>query len=134
MKAIITVFAATIFYVGTTSFTPAGTCKLNVQFSFKGIVEGYDHNSKTSLFVDGEQVAESSVKKESEHNSFTAKVPRGNHHVKIVNYAYYDNEWEEHTVDNEFSIDCKYEADMKLKRKKNITLLFDLDNGTQVVK
>jgi hypothetical protein len=119
-----------LFLFPLLSFSPPKSCTLTVSYKFENVVEGFDHECKTIVFVDGDQVAESSVKLESEPNSVTAVVPCGRHTVKIMNYALYEGEWEEHTIANEYSIDCSYETVMTLKKKTKIALVFDIDSGT----
>lgn len=110
-----------------------GNVTITVKWSFKNIVEGYDHDTKTELYVDGKLMATSTVTKESQPNSVSAVVPKGQHKIKVVNYAYYDGVWEEHTIENTYSIDCLYEADINCRKKNNkVTLVFDIDAGTSV--
>ncbi len=105
-----------------------------VNYSFKGIVEGYDHDNKTELYVDGNLVATSTIAKESQPNFVTAKVKKGKHSIQVINYAMYEGTWEKHTIENNYSIDCTYEATLDINKKaKTLTLLFDIDDKTQVV-
>jgi hypothetical protein len=107
--------------------------KFTVNYTFTGIEEGYDHDSKTELYINDKLVATSSVKKESEKNSVSTVLPKGTYKVRVVNYAYYEGTWEEHTIANNYSIDCLYESTIDMKKKKNtLNLLFDINSGTQV--
>lgn len=109
--------------------------KFTVSYSFKGIVDGYDHICKTEVYIDGTLVGTTSEKKESEGNSLTVTTSKGKHTVKVINYAYYEGVWEAHTIENNYSQDCRYEDEMNLTKKKNkLVLLFDIDNGTKRVK
>lgn len=121
----ISIFTTTILFAA-----PPKNGKVTVKWSFKGIVEGYDHQNKIAVFVDGEKVGESSQQLESKPNSYSVSVPVGKHSIKIMDYAYYEGKWEEHTIENTYSIDCSYESDIKVKKKTSITLLFDIDSGT----
>lgn len=108
---------------------------LTVGYTFSGIVDGYDHMNKSELYVDGKLVATSSVKEESKPNSVSATVTKGSHNIKVLNYAMYEGEWEVHSIANNYSQDCMYEANVNCKKKNTkIKLLFDLDNGTKLVK
>lgn len=108
-----------------------GDVKITVKWTFENIVEGYDHDTKTELYVDGKLVATSTVTKESKSNSVSAIVSKGRHTIKVVNYAYYDGQWEEHTIANTYSIDCLYESEINCKKKNNkINLVFDINSGT----
>jgi hypothetical protein len=104
------------------------TCKLTVNWKFEGVIDGYDHDNKMVLYVDGEEVGESTVKKETEPNSHVFLVPKGQHDIKIVNYAMYEGEWEEHSVENKYSLDCMFEENLTLKKKCTIDLEFDITN------
>lgn len=110
--------------------TPPKEGKLTVSWVFCNIVEGYDHDTKCEIYIDGNLVGTSSVSKESQKNSITVSASAGSHNVKVVNYALYEGQWEEHTVANEYSIDCLYDNSMNIKPKSMLSLLFDIDSGT----
>lgn len=138
MKTVLAFALSALALTSLTSFAPTSTCTLTVSHKFVNVVAGYDHQTKTIVYVDGNQVAETSVKLETQQNSVSAVVPCGKHHVRIVNYAYYELEgdpiWEEHTTANDYSIDCLWEGEVTIKKKTKINLLFDIDCGTKVVK
>jgi len=119
-----------VLTVTTLFATPPKDGKLTVSWIFCNIVEGYDHDSKCEVFIDGKSVAVSSVKKESQMNSISVTVLPGKHNVKVMNYALYEGEWEEHTIANEYSIDCSYDGNLNIKSKTQLSLLFDIDSGT----
>ncbi len=105
--------------------------KLTVKFSFENIEEGYDHLTKTEVYIDGNLAGTSTTRNQSKDNMVVCSTTKGNHAVRIINYAYYENQWEAHTIANNYSIDCLYEGDVNLKKKNNkIELVFDLDSGT----
>lgn len=107
--------------------------KLLVNATFTGIEEGYDHDCKTQVYINGKMVGESAVAKQSKGATFNVDVPVGKQELRIVNLALYEGNWEEHTVDNNYSIDCTYENTITFNSKPaKLYLLFDLDNGTQV--
>lgn len=114
----------------------AQNAKLTVKYSFTGIVDGYDHNTRTTIFLNDEELCTSKEHKESKDMIFSCDVPPGSYTVRVVNYAQYEGVWEEHTVENNYSIDAVFEKEMTFKKKKKYTigLLFDLDNGTSVKK
>ncbi len=128
MKKLLVILA--VLTANTLFATPPKEGKLTVSWVFCNIVEGYDHDSKCIIFIDGEQVGESSVAKESQKNSITITTTPGSHNVKVMNYALYEGEWEEHTVANEYSIDASYDNSMTIKPKSMLSLLFDIDSGT----
>lgn len=109
-----------------------GTIVVNA--SYKGIVDGYDHINKTMVYVDGELAGETSELVQSKPNSCSVSVPRGNHSIRVVNMAYYEGNWEEHTIANEYSLDALYEGSIELKKKLTIDLVFDIDKETTIAK
>lgn len=129
MKKIL--LAAAVMMVGAVAF--AQTVPLKVTFKFVNIVEGYDHICKTEVFIDGNSVGESAEVKESVGTSFTVQVPTGTHDIRIMNYALYEGQWEEHTVENEYSIDCFYnESGHNFKKASKLFLIFDIDDKALV--
>lgn len=107
--------------------------KLTVNLSFENIVEGYDHLTKTEVYIDGTLCGTSTLRNESIPNTVICTTSKGTHAVKVINYAYVDDIWEEHTIENSYSIDCKYEASMNLKKKNNkLNIIFDIDKGTRL--
>lgn len=107
---------------------------ITVKTSYVGIVEGYDHINKTQLFVDGILVGESDEQLESKPINFSVKVPRGTHEIKVLNLAKYEGQWEEHTIENNYSIDSMYSEKMTIKKKKTISLVFDIDKASVIAK
>jgi hypothetical protein len=112
-------------------FSYSQSTKLTVNIKFVGIEEGYDHETKTVVLIDGEEVAFSPTTLQSKTGAFTVDVPQGSHQLKIVNYALYEGDWEEHTITNDYSIDCVYEEDHTFKKPEKLYLLFDIDEGTK---
>ncbi|MCG3166798.1 MAG: hypothetical protein POELPBGB_02580 [Bacteroidia bacterium] len=104
--------------------------KLTVSWLFCNIVEGYDHDTKCEIYIDGNLVTTSTVTKESQKNSVTVTTTPGKHNVKVVNLALYEGNWEEHTIANTYSIDCLYEGSMNIGKKSLLSLIFDIDSGT----
>jgi hypothetical protein len=118
-----------------TSFAPKPKdASLTFKYSFKGIVEGYDHDTKMVVWEDGKIIGESTVQKQSKPNSITLKLKPGNHSLKAVMNASYEGEWEEHLKANDYSIDCLFEQTLNVKGKKVITLVFDIDEEKTIIK
>jgi hypothetical protein len=113
-------------FFGVSSFAQ-GNSKLSIDWKFTGINEGYDHDNKVEVYLDGVLVKTSTVSKQSQKNSVTIETTKGKHNIRIVNFALYENKWEEHTIVNNYSLDAKYETDLKLKKKNKISLIFDID-------
>jgi len=127
--------AVAMLFVFSAQFSSYGQKKqgvIKINYSFKNIVEGYDHLTKTLVYLDGIQVAESKPHKESVPATIEVPYNSGNYKIEIVNYAFYEDNWEIHSTENNYSIDCIYSNDIKLKKKLNITIVFDIDNGTTV--
>ena len=109
------------------------TTTLTTTFKFANIEDGYDHMCKTQVWINGELAGESKEVKESAGGSFTVNVPYGEHRVRIVNLAEYEGTWEEHSIANEYSLDCLWEGVHKFDKKgAKVFLLFDLDARTAV--
>jgi hypothetical protein len=104
--------------------------KLTVYYQFQNIEDGYDHNCKNQIFIDGKMVGESAEAPQSKSGSITVSVPKGMRDVRVVNLAYYEGQWEEHTIENNYSIDCLYEMTRSFNKPEKLYLVFDLDEGT----
>ncbi len=108
----------------------AQNSSLAVYFKFVNVVEGYDHDCKTQVFIDGELVGTSGVVRETQGESVVVPVSKGRHEIRIVNWALYEGTWEEHTVANNYSFDAIYEGQRTIaKKKEKLYLVFDVDNG-----
>lgn len=135
MKSVLVV--ACLFFAAAinSSFTnPDKSVKVTIKYAFKGIEEGYDHNTRTRLYIDDQLVATSTEKKESQANTVSATTTKGKHKIRVVNQAEYEGTWEDHTIENDYSIDCTYDAEVNLKKPLTIQLVFNLDSGTERVK
>ncbi len=107
------------------------TSSLTVTFKFSGITEGYDHICKTQVWMDENLLGESGEVKESAGGSLSVRVPYGDQTLHIINLAQYEGEWEDHTIENNYSIDCAWDGNHTFGKKANkLFLLFDLDAGT----
>jgi hypothetical protein len=120
------VFMLIFLLISTTTFGQ-GKSKLTIDWQFTGIIEGYDHDSKVEVFIDDVLAATSTVSKQSKKNSVTVIATRGTHKVRIVNFALYENQWEEHSHANDYSLDAVYDSNLMLKKKNKISLIFDID-------
>ena len=128
------IFRATVCCLLLIASADAFAQKINVSFKFKGIEAGYDHQTRCVLFVDEVETATSEAKLQSKGGKFSAKITPGVHKIRIVNYAQFEGTWEAHTIENDYSQDCTYEAEIDFGNKKSkleISLIFDLDKGTE---
>jgi hypothetical protein len=125
-------FFATLTLLLIASFGFSQTTKLTVSFKFLHIVEGYDHQCKSVVYIDGKEVGESSETAESAGTTFTVDVPNGSHDVKVMNFALYEGNWEEHTIENDYSIDCVFEESghQFTGKAQKLFLMHDIDAKT----
>lgn len=99
-----------------------------VDWAYRGIEEGYDHPTRIEVYVDGAKAAESEPQPQSKPGSLSVELTPGAHDVRIVAFAEYNGTWEEHTISNDYSIDCTWQGTVKPGQKTELT--FDLDAGT----
>ena len=128
MKTIASIIIALVLTTGFATAQKVGT--LTFKYSVINIVKGYDHNSKLVIYEDGKMIGESTEHLESKPNSISVKLSQGKHQIKAVLTSLYEGKWEEHTIANTYSIDCLFEDEVNIKKKKTITLVFDIDKGT----
>ncbi|MFZ5554187.1 MAG: hypothetical protein ACOZCO_13805 [Bacteroidota bacterium] len=100
--------------------------KITFDYVTVNIIEGYDHDARLVVYVDGKKIATSGVHKESERKQFTVKVKRGNHKIRAVVETFYEGEWQEHIFDNEYSTDSVYEGELNVKKKQTVTMKMDI--------
>ncbi|MEZ4829021.1 MAG: hypothetical protein R3C61_22450 [Bacteroidia bacterium] len=110
------------------SLSFAQNVTLSVNFKFMNVEPGYDHNTKCIVFVDGEELGASSEALQTKGNSFSVSVPKGTHELRVVNMAEYQGTWEEHTIDNNYSVDCVFTETHTFKKNEKLFLVFDLDS------
>ncbi|HNY55669.1 MAG TPA: hypothetical protein PKI86_08585, partial [Chitinophagales bacterium] len=85
------------------------------------------------MYCDGNQIGESSAKKQSISNSVTVKVPTGNHNVKAILNKYTDGVLEERTIANNYSLDFIYDKYENWQTNKNISLTFDIKTTKVII-
>lgn len=117
------------FLLAIAIFCASCAPNLRVNWEFRNIVETYDHHNKCKIWIDGQEVGESKVSKQTEPNEMKIKVQKGVHDLKILNYALYEGKWEAHVIENDYSIDCIFAEEVEFKKKNKISLIFDLDEG-----
>lgn len=115
-----------ITVVGSKEIKPKAV-PLTVTWIYKNVEEGYDHDNRTVVFVDGKKVGTSDIYKESKKGTMTVMVPAGNHEITIENYAYYEGNWELHSIENNYSVDAFYSTNLNFKKKRYINLVFDIE-------
>ena len=102
-----------------------------LEWKFKGIEDGYDHLNRSKITVDGTALPVSGSCRQSEWGSYTLTLSKTNHRIQVVNEAYYEGEWMEHTFENEFSINAICEFDVNPKEVSKVRIEFDL-NGSEI--
>jgi len=133
MKKTILLLSLIISMISITAYAQK-TGTITVKTSYTGILEGYDHINKTMVYVDGNLVGETPELVQSKPNSVAVTVSRGKHDIRVINMAYYEGTWEEHTIANEYSLDALYEGAINLKKKLTISLVFDIDKEVTLAK
>jgi hypothetical protein len=106
---------------------------LTVKWHFSNVIEGYDHDNKMLVYIDGKLVGESKVFKETAHASFDVEVPKGKHEVKVENYAFYEGKWDVHTKANRYSVDAFYNGSITFSKNTTIDMTFDVDKETSEI-
>jgi hypothetical protein len=105
---------------------------LFVKWKFTNIEDGYDHDNRMVVYVDGQSAGMSAVSKESKPGKMKVSIPAGSHEVRVIAEALYEGNWEEHTVANDYSVDCEWTGTVSGGRKTKLSLLFDIGAGTTV--
>ena len=106
-----------------------GSKPTKLSWRFENVVEGFDHNHQMVVTVDGDQVASSDEGPETVPGTMTVQLPTGAESLRIVSMAQYEGEWEEHTIDNDYSVDCVWELELKNRPPKKIDMVCDIDEG-----
>lgn len=124
MKTLLLLFLT----LGMGFFTQAKNGKLTVDWKFSNVVEGYNHQNKITIFSDGKKIGESEAFLQDSWGTYTVSVPTGKHQLRIVSSAFYEGQWEEHTVANNYSIDAIYDQELQVNTNTHLTIDWDLDN------
>lgn len=103
-----------------------------INYTFSGIKKGFDHLTKTEVYLDHKKVAESEEHKQSQKAKIEFIAPEGEHFLEIINLAYYKGKWEPHLKENKYNQDCNFSGNILLENKLIINVIFDLDKGTKV--
>ncbi len=109
--------------------------QIRITWTFENIQPGFDHNNKIIVYVDNQPVAESETFLESQKGVLVIPYNSNQFHkIRVMNYAWSDGEWEEHLITNRYSIDCKFEKNVKLKKDKTGDLIMSFDFKTNQMK
>jgi hypothetical protein len=102
-----------------------------ISWRFENVVEGFDHTHQMMIAADGATLASSESGPETVPGSMIVAVPKGTQTLQIVSMALYGDVWEEHTVDNDYSVDCVWELDVSGRHPKKVDLVCDIDDGAK---
>lgn len=101
--------------------------QITVKWKTINIIEGYEYEGKIKVYIDGEFVGESSSCQESVWCEYKVKT-KGEHTIRIEQFAKYEGNWEQKTVANDYSYDYIYEGIHTFKKKHTLTMIWDSDS------
>lgn len=104
----------------------AANGSLVIDWKFSNVVKGYDHQNKIVVYIDGKRVGEAKSSSQQVKGTFKCTVSTGKHAIKVVNFAFYDGKWEEHTIDNGYSIDANYYVSRPFEKENNLSIIWDM--------
>jgi len=99
-----------------------------LEWKFNGIEVGYDHLNRSKIYIDGKELPVSNSVHQSEWGSYQLKLTKSTHAIKLVNEAFYEGKWREHTFENEFSMNAICEFDLSAKGVSKVQIVFDLNS------
>lgn len=101
---------------------------LEISYIFENIIDGYDHQTKAIININGEKVLETPSNLQSKKQTYTINVPKGSYDFYLMMWAMYEGVWEEHTKNNNYSIDCFIDTKFKTSKPKHkLEIVFDID-------
>lgn len=104
---------------------------LVIKYSFENINEGYDHLTKALFYLDGDLVVEGKEHLQSAPQEISVTVEPGEYDILLEMWTFYEGEWELHSFDNNYSIDCIVDDAYELEPGINtMKVVFDISNGT----
>lgn len=134
-KFYIKTFFTIIFWILVNSNTYSQTSRhvfISVKFKTVNVEKDYDHLSRLKVYMNGINLITSSVKPESKLNKIRLSVNPGKYHIRLVKESFYQQKWQEHTIANNFAIDCSAEQTIELNKNLSLKIIFDLDKGTNI--
>jgi hypothetical protein len=104
--------------------------KVNLTINFKCINgrSGFEYDAKLVVLQDGLPIGESPTKFQTEKNSVTVKVKKGNATIRAILYAKVKDEWEARTKENNWSKDWDFIEQKDWTKNETIDLTFDISN------
>lgn len=127
MKTLFLIIASTLAISFSNNFFSQKPSKVKLEYIFTHIIDGYDHKTKTEVYIDGVKITESEPHLQSVPTQLTFSITKGRHDIKIENYAFYNNQWEKRSVETGYSLNGTIQKTMVFKKKKSIKITFDID-------
>jgi hypothetical protein len=121
----IQLFLLLLFIFPFYSMASEGT--LEIAWKFLNVLNDYDHLNKIEVYIDGTLISTSEPFHESQLAKHIVKVPKGKHLITIKDFAYYNENWEEHRVERNYSINAAFNEEYAFKKKNFLTLVWDID-------
>ncbi|HTH31928.1 MAG TPA: hypothetical protein VL946_11330, partial [Lacibacter sp.] len=100
---------------------------LEISWKFLHVLNDYDHLNKIEVYIDGTLISTSEPFHESQLAKHIVKVPKGKHLITIRDFAYYNENWEEHLMEHNYSVDAFFSEEHTFKKKNFLTLVWDID-------
>ena len=104
----------------------------SVNWKFENVREGFDHDIRLVVYVDGKRYQVSNIAKGSVGNSFKVNLPKATSELKIVAEAFYEGTWEEHSVANAYSMDAVVQKTGPFSSKLSLDVKFDIKSETVI--
>lgn len=105
-----------------------------LEWKFKGIEVGYDHLNRSRIYVDGKELPVSDSCRQSQWGSYRFSLSKSVHRIKVVNEAFYNGRWVEHTFGNQFGMNATCEFDLCAKEVSKVRVEFDLNKSVVSIK
>lgn len=128
MKKLLILLLVFGLFINQSEAKKSKNATLEISYIFKNIIDGYDHKTKAIININGEQVLETPANLQSKKQTYTINIPKGSYDFYLMMWALYEGQWEEHTKDNNYSIDCFIDTKFKTtKSKHKLDIVFDID-------
>lgn len=119
-----------VFLLGSLFSFAQSSVDVTLKWKFLNVIDGYDHLNKMEIYVDGNLISASPEFYETTLAEHTFKVPTGKHKVEFKNFAYYDGEWEAHTLDNDYSVEGIYSETRNFSKPDVVVITWDIDESS----
>ncbi len=103
--------------------------QMTIEWRFLNVEDGYDHINKMKIYIDGEYHGETDECNQLDWCTYEFPLSKGNHNIKLLNMSLFEGVWEEHLIENNYSVDAVLEKSVKMKKKAKLKMEIDLDNS-----